>query len=260
MNHSRLVDNSTSDRLKGWVRRLTRKVGLDIIGFDPRFNQESRKRALLERFNILEVMDIGANKGQFGFYLRSIGFTGHIHSFEPIKSIFLQLEQASSRDEKWVVNNIGFGDHQATTQIHVSGNLVSSSLKMPLAAHTNVHPDSVITHTEEVNISTVSNYVNDVLLNCKQTMLKIDTQGFEMEVLEGCGVHLSEFPVVLLELSVKPLYEGQAVMSDLITYMYRSGFELAVLEPCDMDMNNLIILQLDGWFVRSSQLQLNNIG
>jgi len=236
--------------LKKTFRGIFRFLGFDIISFDPRFSQEARKMVLLQRYIVSHLLDIGANEGQFARYIRNMGFSGSIYSFEPVRSSFMLLEKASQNDSKWTVVNVGFGEVSATKTINVSRNSVSSSLLRTLSSHTDVHPESAIDYREDVMISTVDEFILETGFNCRRTMMKIDTQGFEMEVLKGSLNSLQDFAIVLLELSVVRLYEGQTLMSEIIDFMYRHGFQLAILEPCDCDFRTLTILQFDGWFVR----------
>ena len=57
-------------------------------------------------------------------------------------------------------------------------------------------------------------------------LLKIDTQGFEPEVLAGAGDYLKSTKVVLTELMFYDLYERKLTFSDIEKYLLPAGFEL----------------------------------
>tara|TARA_Y100000816_G_scaffold292277_1_gene286739 strand:+ start:9176 stop:9940 length:765 start_codon:yes stop_codon:yes gene_type:complete len=57
-------------------------------------------------------------------------------------------------------------------------------------------------------------------------LLKIDTQGFEPEVLSGAGDYLKSTKVVLTELMFYDLYERKLTFSDIEKYLLPAGFEL----------------------------------
>jgi len=82
--------------------------------------------------------------------------------------------------------------------------------------------------------------------------LKIDVQGFERHVLEGARETLKQTRAIELELSLVPMYEGQACLNDMLDYIADIGFELASVEPVFFDPNSVILLQTDGIFVRVS--------
>jgi hypothetical protein len=60
-------------------------------------------------------------------------------------------------------------------------------------------------------------------------LLKIDVQGFEMEVLRGAVEILSSFSSIYVECSFIELYSGQALINETIEFLYSAGFALAGL-------------------------------
>jgi len=66
------------------------------------------------------VLDIGGNMGQFTKSLRQDGYQGEVHSFEPVKSTFVQLQQASDQDPKWFVHNFAMGDILGQKEVNVT--------------------------------------------------------------------------------------------------------------------------------------------
>ena len=54
--------------------------------------------------------------------------------------------------------------------------------------------------------------------------LKLDVQGFELEVLRGAPTTLKRSEVVILETSLLPFNEGAPIFSDVIAFMAESGF------------------------------------
>ena len=81
--------------------------------------------------------------------------------------------------------------------------------------------------------------------------LKIDTQGFESEVLAGADGLVSEFGAVQLELSLVELYAGQALFDDLYALMGRHGLRLHIIDPGFSDATGRMS-QCDGLCVRSA--------
>ena len=58
-------------------------------------------------------------------------------------------------------------------------------------------------------------------------LLKIDVQGYELEVLKGCESLLDLFDAVYVECSFVELYEGQALAYEVIDWMHERSFCLA---------------------------------
>jgi hypothetical protein len=80
--------------------------------------------------------------------------------------------------------------------------------------------------------------------------MKIDTQGFEKEVLSGAAETLSRTDAVEIELSLVELYEGQALLPEIWLMLAESGFRPAWLERGYRDAGDIWLLQVDGLFVR----------
>ena len=58
-------------------------------------------------------------------------------------------------------------------------------------------------------------------------LLKIDVQGFEKDVLEGCKTLLPCFSYVYVECSFVELYSGQALAHEIISFLSGFGFTLS---------------------------------
>jgi len=80
-------------------------------------------------------------------------------------------------------------------------------------------------------------------------LLKIDVQGFELEVLKGSRELLNLFETVYVEASYLELYEGQALAGDVIEFMRECGFEIqGVYNQYEHEIRGA--LQADFLFVR----------
>ncbi len=240
-------------RLKSLLRSFARSCGCDIVSFDPRFNFEAKKPELLRRFGIRHALDIGANTGQFAAYLRGLGYEGRITSFEPLGAPFRVLSENLGKDPGWLGINAAVGAAAGSVKINVSLNSVSSSILPVADRHVSAHPDSAVVRVEEAKVVTVDGFLAEHPEFSGPFLLKADTQGFEDAVLDGAANSFVSIPLVLLEMSVEALYEGQALMPDLLKRMRALGYSLAICEPSDMDYTDLSVLQMDGWFMRESR-------
>lgn len=73
--------------LKQILRNILNKTGFDIIRTKHQHN--SFKQHIKQVFHEKKIdcmLDVGANAGQYGKFLRDSGFDGWIVSFEPVKS------------------------------------------------------------------------------------------------------------------------------------------------------------------------------
>lgn len=229
------------------VRRGLQRADLSIAR-DPYVRRLVRA---LEHGHIDTVLDIGANVGQFGRMVRTAGFSGRILSVEPLETAYGQLSRRASSDPHWTCINVAVGAEPGETQINVSANSYSSSLLTMTRKHLAADPESLIIGTQDVDVVTVADVVVQHGIMPTSTLLKIDTQGYEQQVLDGAGSLLDEFAAIQLELSFVELYEGQRLYADLVEQMAQHGLMMWSLETGISDDTGRL-LQCDGLFVRSS--------
>jgi len=238
--------------LKHLVRQVFHKMGLDIHRYvAPAPLPLSQIISSFRKFEIDLVLDVGANIGQFASEIRESGYAGKIISFEPLSSAHSSLLQASTGDPKWdVYPRCALGDHDGEVEINIAGNSYSSSLLPMMESHRSAAPDSEYQGKESAPIKTLDSVAEEYLKNSRAPFLKIDTQGFEWQVLDGARTTLPQIKGVLLELSLVPLYEGQHLWMDLLKRLEGEGFELWTFEPVFSDPRDGRTLQVDGIFYR----------
>ncbi len=206
---------------------------------------------LLQSLRVDALLDVGANRGQFGLLMRRAGFRGRIVSFEPVSDAFARLQEASRQDGQWTIEQAAVGSAPGSQVIHVAGNSVSSSLLPMGDRHLELNAASAYTRDEEVTVTTVEAAIHDHGLDPTRTMLKADVQGFEAAVLDGAGALVPQLPMILLELSLVELYDGQPLMPELLDRLHASGQELWTFFPAYIDKVNGRLWWADGLFVRS---------
>ena len=220
-------------------------------GFDV--TRETFKRHFvraLRGHDIDAVIDIGANTGQFGLALRRAGFAGRIVSFEPLAAAYATLAASAADDPGWTVERAGVAAEPGTITMNVAANSVSSSALPMLERHTAAAPQSAYVATEEAPATTVDELVARHDLTPERTLLKIDVQGYEMPVLAGAAATLPRFAAVRTEMSLVPLYEGQALFADILAHLTAAGLDLWMLERGFVEPGTGRLLQTDGVFFR----------
>ena len=85
------------------MKSLFHSCGIEVRRLSIDTSEQLRIKTLLEHHGIDLVLDVGANTGQFGTFLRELGYRGTIASFEPIPSAHDQLVQRSKNDPDWIV-------------------------------------------------------------------------------------------------------------------------------------------------------------
>lgn len=244
-----MLGDARREAMKLLLRRQLQRLDLGI-GRDPMMRRLQR---MLAAASVETVLDVGANRGQYAALLRAAGFTGTIHSFEPLVDAYSSLAARAARDADWHVHHFALGSAPTRTDINVSANSYSSSLLPMTPSHLAAAPGSEVVGTEEVEVRTLDALVSELDLDAYRTLLKIDTQGYEAEVLAGAGSLLGKVAAIQLELSLVTLYEGQPLFDELRERMTELGLELVLLEPGIADAQGRM-LQCDGVFLRRGRL------
>ena len=186
--------------LKNQLRRLFWKLGFDVCKLHASTNPLTRRRVLLDAGRVDTVLDVGANRGQFGGELRTaVGYQGRIVSFEPLAGAFTQLREKAARFPGWETHNYALGDAPGQAEINVADNSHSSSILDILPAHLKSAPDSRYIGRETITIKTLDSVFSEVCANSRNIYLKIDTQGFESKVLKGAENSLPRIRTVQME-------------------------------------------------------------
>ena len=243
--------------LKQAVKTILRMVGLELHGI-KRIPPPGREMAAIQlvtslrKFEIDLVLDVGANKGQFGSEIRHCGYAGRIVSFEPLSQAHDELLQSSAGDSMWEASpRCALGDHDGKVEINIAGNSESSSILPMLESHRSAAPESAYEGKEIVSIKTLDAVAGQYLKDARAPFLKIDTQGFEWQVLDGARETMPHIKGILVELSLVPLYEGQHLWRGVIDRLEAEGFTLWAFKPVFSDQVSGRTLQVDGVFYRN---------
>jgi FkbM family methyltransferase len=227
--------NLIRDAARSWARSL----GYDIRRSDSRFYK--RPIDFIRSRDIDLIVDIGANVGQYGENLRKEGYAGWIVSFEPVAATYETLAVRASRDGRWKALNMALGEHEGTTEINVSESSVYSSILPQLPAAATFSSDASVIRTESIRIARLDDIFAE-LPQSKAAFLKIDTQGYERQVLSGASERLSHFAGVQMELPIIHLYEGTWRFHEAVAYMSERGFEISNITPVNYDQTDKVAL------------------
>lgn len=239
--------------VRALIKRCVRRVGWDIRRVGPASDHGCQLVAAMNHVGADVVFDIGANVGQFAQDLRAAGFKGRIVSFEPLVKAHRQLERAANHDSGWVVHaRTAVGHQEGIVEVNVAGNSVSSSVLPMLDAHSSVEKDSAYVSSQRAPLVRLDSVAKPYLNPMSRCFIKIDTQGFEWQVLDGAVETLMSSRGVVLELSLLPLYDGQRLWRDFIDRMEVEGFTLWAIQEGFTDPVSGRSLQIDAVFLRQA--------
>jgi FkbM family methyltransferase len=196
----------------------------------------------------LTIIDVGANEGQFSLACRAINPRATIIAFEPLREAADVFERVFRSDARVTLHRLALGSNASTVQIHISARRDSSSLLGIAALQTAMFPG-----TDEVGVRDVSVKRLDEIINTDQiarpALLKIDVQGFELEVLSGATALLGSFDMIYCECSFVELYRMQPLAHTIISMLSHNGFILSGVFNTSYSQEGLAI-QADLLFVQ----------
>lgn len=236
--------------LRDAPKRALRRIGWDLRRWDIDTSSEARAVQRLRSHGVNLVFDVGANAGQFARSLRNAGYAGRIVSFEPLSHAWEYL-QTVSRLYKWeVAARMAIGSEDGEVSIHVAANSASSSILNMLPSHLSAAPESTYVGTEQVAVRRLDTVGGQYVQSDSVLFIKVDTQGFESEVIAGATDMIRRCVGVQLELSAVPLYENDRRYDALMEQMASCGFELWGIDPGFTDPDSGRLLQFDASFFR----------
>jgi FkbM family methyltransferase len=233
------------------VKRLGLMAGLDVMRhYEPGLTVESHLRALLPMLEVDCVVDVGGHWGEFGRRLRDSGYQGRIVSFEPVSASAERLRAVASGDRDWQVRHEALGRAAGRLQLKVAAETQFSSFRPPLEATLREMPLAVTHHEEEVAVRRLDEVLPGLTpRKASRVFLKLDTQGWDLEVLAGASGCLDQVVGLMTEVSVRPIYEAMPRYIEALTTIEELGYELTGLFPVARD-RRLRIIELDCVMVR----------
>lgn len=180
-------------------------------------------RAALSSLGLETIVDVGANVGQFSLLARALYPSSRIVAFEPLREAAARYRRVFAGDPKTALHEAAIAPCAGAATLHVSASADSSSL-LPIT-------DRQVARfpgTWEVAVATVDAAPLDTFLSPAEilppALLKIDVQGFELEVLRASRSLLDTFGHVYVEASFEELYEGQALAGEVAAFLAEHGF------------------------------------
>ena len=213
-----------------------------------RVHHEAHVARALEVHAIDLVIDVGANEGQYGSMLRSLGYDGEIVSFEPISTAYQSLANRIQSDDGWHAFNLALGDRSGRLELNtVDGSTLSSALEFSDLGREIFPEGEHKFEAQSVEMEQLSEVVNrrPDLFAFKNWLLKTDTQGFDLQVLTGANLPSLPVKLVQCELSVLPLYEGAASYAEVVSWLDGQGFVPLGFWPTFYHGSDMRIVEMD---------------
>ena len=241
--------------IKRTIQRRVRALGYDISEYVEQSTLGSHLETLFARRAIDCVLDVGAHHGEYGRYLRRMGYTGAIVSLEPVAASFARLQEHCAGDPAWRAHHLALGAQKGAQPISVSTGTTFSSFLSPTSYAFQQFPRSTaVRGTEVVDVRRLDQVLEELVTHLREPriFLKLDTQGYDMNVIEGAQSCLDRILALQTELSVKAVYQGAMGMGEALARLNDLGFELTGIFPVTRDSDGLRVIEFDAVMVRST--------
>ncbi len=190
--------------------------------------------------NLNYILDVGANSGQFSKAAIAFYPEAKIDAFEPLPNLFPKTAKKFKNSKNINIHNLALGNENGKIKFNQNEyEHISSILEINSE---NIHyPKQLITSPQiEVEIKTLDSFLADKELP-PLTLLKLDVQGYEMEVLKGATKAVEKIDYIILEANLEQLYINQPSFTEMNNYLTGIGFELQGMLDFNLGFKNKYI-------------------
>jgi FkbM family methyltransferase len=248
VNGQREIMRSITTIAREYNDMLMRRFGWRVVLESSTF--QAQRAAIMREKKVTLALDIGANVGQWATSVRGSGFTGKIISFEPDPRAITALKAKFARDSNWMLFETAVGHENSELILFQFPKMVEgmSSLKRPVSK--TAMGQTIASPTDQISqISVPVRRLDDLLsdLDGAVTHLKIDVQGFELEVLRGSTKILQKCSVVEIEMPFVSAYENSTQFLEISKFLIEQGFAASTIQterwsyPVALDCDALFI-------------------
>ena len=205
-------------------------------------------REIFTKIKEIDVLiDVGSNKGQFSILHNNYFPKAQIYSFEPQKQ-FLNLQKKILPD-RTKYYNLCLGHKNSTTFLNITKKKDSSSILNPKYLKKSVYK---VVQKVEVKVKKFDDLLS--LSSKKKTIMKLDVQGYEKQVLLGASKNLKKIDYILIELSSSGIYKKQSTKKNIVSYLKKKKFFL--LKELNKGLITKNIYQTDCLFYNKNRIDL----
>jgi FkbM family methyltransferase len=222
-------------KFKKIIKRTFNIFGFELISKNnPYFNLINSPFMSLKGEIFKTIFDIGANKGQFLEKAVNHFKSANFYCFEPLKDPFDILQKYSNTHGNVKVLNYALGNEIGYSNIHCHlDHDESSSFLETTKICKEYYPFVEKQLDKKVFMTTLDDFYSKITPKPEpEILIKIDVQGYELEVLRGAIDTLINSKAIIIEINFDKLYQNQASFEDILFFLHDKGFKLkGFLEP-----------------------------
>lgn len=177
---------------------------------------------LVKDLEVEIVIDVGSNKGQFLLLTENFFECKKIYSFEPIEEFFEMQKNFFKYKNNISFFNFALGEKTTKNTFYITKRKDSSSF-FKINESIKSNDDYKIIEKKEIQIHSLDEIMVNENLN-GSILLKIDVQGYELEVLKGSVETLKKIKYIIVEISDSEIYKNQALSNNVINFLENNNF------------------------------------
>jgi FkbM family methyltransferase len=179
-------------------------------------------------------------------------------SFEPSKKSFEILSKVSSGDERWKIYPLGLGDKKTSEKINIFESSDFNSLLQPSdTGKATFKSKFKQLHSESIDIETLNGVLTPHGLKGRRIFLKMDTQGYDLNVFKGASKHYSNIACLLTEISLQQIYQKMSDYHETLSFYESKGFAVSGLYPVSRQKDSSVI-EMDCFMINTQFKQKNS--
>ncbi len=205
----KILNSKTMERTRRFLGVKT-GIYLKLKRLTTSTSEDKRNATLLNKLGIKYVIDVGANTGQFAESLFDFNYQGKVISFEPVSKCYHELQKRAKKNPNHIVaERCAIGDEDKEIEINISDDSVFSSVLKINDDHVKLRPKAKIVKTEKVMLHKLDTIIDQYIPKGETSvLLKIDTQGFEKQVLDGAKNSIPRLAGIKTEIPLVPIYDN----------------------------------------------------
>ena len=201
------------------------------------------------------AVDVGAHTGRMAARIRDVFTNARVYAFEPAPGPASALWARAERDPCIVPVPLALGSHPGETTMYETSNPHYSSLLRPAeSAVRDSAGGSAVVGRVDVRVSRLDDWAVEAGVD-RVDLIKLDVQGYELEVLGGTGPLLDGVRAVYAEAHLSPAYEGAASFSEIDLLLRGHGLVVHQVHELMTRGDELQTVQLDALWLRSDLLE-----
>jgi len=198
--------------------------------------------------------DLGAHRGIWSEMCYSVFAPETCVLFEPQRDRETEILSRSARaGAQWKLMPVALGDQDGQATLHVNRQSAASSMLTPDSAAPSEYWGGDEARRESVKVATLDGLVASCNLPAPD-LIKMDVQGFEAKILAGGEQTIRKAARLVIEVSLRPIYDGQALLPEVLAKLTQWGFVVEDINEALRRWPSGGLWQVDLWLINTARI------